>query len=189
MAQQQEGPANDNDIGNPISTLMPGFTRVPDGGRQRRSEDLPEVYVETSPETVHQKESVYSEKQAVLQDETLKTPVFSKDDHYDHSTASPGALGSRDGGKAPPYEPAEAPIPPGAGPGDRKILGLSRRTFLIVLAVVLIVIAAAIGGGVGGAFGSRSESDSDTDKDNAEESPTATSSTTTSSTMSVTPTR
>lgn len=186
MAQQQEGPASDNDIRNPISTLMPGFTPVPDGGRQRRSEDLPEVYVETSPETVHQKESVYYEKQAVLQDETLKSPVFPE---ADHSAASPGALGSRDGGKAPPYGPAEAGMPPGAGSGDRKILGLGRRTFFIVLAVALIVIAAAIGGGVGGAFGSRAKSDSDTDKDNAEESPTATSSTKTSSTMSVTPTR
>jgi hypothetical protein len=182
MAHQQEGPASDNEIRNPISTtLMPGFTPVPDGGRPRRSEDLPEVYVETSPETAHQKESVYYEKQAVLQDETLKSPVFPEDDH---NAVSPGTLGSPDGGKAPLYAPAEAGIPPGAGSGNKRILGLRRRTFWIVLAVALIVIAAAIGGGVGGALGSRSKSDSDTDKDNAEESPTAT-----SSTMSVTSTR
>lgn len=47
------------------------------------------------------------------------------------------------------YEPANGQLP------QKRICGLSRKTFLVVLAIVLlVVVAAAVGGGVGGALAS-----------------------------------
>lgn len=58
----------------------------------------------------------------------------------------------------PAYEERkEAPLPPIPAP-ERKICGLRRRTFIILLSVVVaILIAIAIGGGLGGAVATKSK--------------------------------
>ncbi|UNI20887.1 hypothetical protein JDV02_006936 [Purpureocillium takamizusanense] len=76
---------------------------------------------------------------------------------------SPGSLhGSVTGGPPPPMLP---PGGSGATGGefnenkDGKILGMSRKAFLILVVVIIIIVAAAVGGGVGGAVASKSKSD------------------------------
>lgn len=80
-----------------------------------------------------------------------------------------------DAQKYPYYSPEPIPIYPNA-PTDthketwqggvqeqdrpRKICGLKKRTFWIVLIVAIVVVAAAVGGGVGGALASRSSNSS-----------------------------
>ncbi|KAF5128188.1 hypothetical protein E5D57_009122 [Metarhizium anisopliae] len=49
-------------------------------------------------------------------------------------------------------------LPPG-GQGGPRILGMNKRTFLILVAVIIIVVAAAVGGGVGGAVASSKKPD------------------------------
>ncbi|KAJ6445299.1 hypothetical protein O9K51_00058 [Purpureocillium lavendulum] len=67
----------------------------------------------------------------------------------------------------------------------QKILGMSRKAFLILIVVLIIVIAAAVGGGVGGAVASSNKSKADAATPTSSSSPsstTAPSSTTSSAT-------
>ena len=57
----------------------------------------------------------------------------------------------------PPGSDAEKEEPKAKG----KILGMSRKAFLILIVVLIIIIAAAMGGGVGGAVASSNKSKSD----------------------------
>ncbi|KAK4085853.1 hypothetical protein VFPBJ_10723 [Purpureocillium lilacinum] len=57
----------------------------------------------------------------------------------------------------PPGSDAEKEEPKAKG----KILGMSRKAFLILIVVLIIIIAAAVGGGVGGAVASSNKSKSD----------------------------
>ncbi|PMD61763.1 uncharacterized protein K444DRAFT_662754 [Hyaloscypha bicolor E] len=50
---------------------------------------------------------------------------------------------------------------------EKKIWGLKRRMFFIILAVILVVVAIAVGGGVGGAMASKSKSKSKSAADSA----------------------
>ena len=57
------------------------------------------------------------------------------------------------------HQHVQHPVP---APAERRIWGLKRKTFFVVLAVVLlVVIGAAVGGGVGGTVGKNSEKKSD----------------------------
>lgn len=49
-------------------------------------------------------------------------------------------------------------LPPG-GQGGPRILGMSKKAFLTLVAVTIIVVAAAVGGGVGGAVASSKKPD------------------------------
>lgn len=46
-------------------------------------------------------------------------------------------------------------VPPETQPTRKRVCGLSKKMFIIVLVVLLIVIAGALGGGVGGALASK----------------------------------
>jgi hypothetical protein len=57
------------------------------------------------------------------------------------------------------HQHVQHPVP---APAERRIWGLKRKTFFILLAVILlVVIAAAVGGGVGGTVGKNGEKKSD----------------------------
>lgn len=157
---------------SPASTLVSPVSQHqnPQHPTQHRSplsqdpdDNLPEVYVDPSPQAIWnqpaaaRKGSVYEhdEKYALENDnDTLKLAV-----HPD-----PRDLGAEEApGDFPPGAMAaiERNPPPTQPAQNDRILGLRRRTFFIVLAIVLIVVAAAVGGGVGGAVAASSNSDSD----------------------------
>ncbi|KAL2158781.1 hypothetical protein VTH06DRAFT_3973 [Thermothelomyces fergusii] len=131
---------------------------------------LPEVVPDSSPEAAPQRFYLEPDKYPAYYDDTPKLPT----EHSPSSFASPGQqYGS-------PWTPASDPSLSALSPDssvpwkslhedqatyvgsepvqERRICGLRRRTFGILIVVLgVIVLAAAIGGGVGGAMASRSE--------------------------------
>lgn len=147
----------------PQPSEIAGFQKI---YPNERDDNLPEVYVDDSPQALpgtesHQTEAwteVTSPKFSVA--DTLKTPV------------SPEVDGSKTAGGAAGGEGADG----GAAKKDGRICGLRRKWFFIALGVVLVVvIAAAVGGGVGGAVASSASGSGDGDGSESEESPSPTS--------------
>jgi hypothetical protein len=172
-----------NELPGNNTTRISGFSRVYE---DRTDENLPEVYVDDTPQAVSKEQ----QHAASASDET-QSPKFAVayGDDSPRSTVPPEY--DSIGHALPPDRPA-ATFPPGdAGstadsqpPNDRKICGIGRRTFFIILAVALIIIAAAVGGGVGGAVASsaaKSGSSGENEDDSRDLEPTTTTASSTSS--------
>ncbi|KAF3220576.1 hypothetical protein TWF106_006637 [Orbilia oligospora] len=78
----------------------------------------------------------------------------------DQHTAAPSY--DKVGGAGATLPPPVAYSPP-AGDGEKKILGMKKKTFWIVLIVVIILILAGIGGAVGGVLSSKDDGDGKND--------------------------
>lgn len=169
--------------GHNTTTSISGFSRVYE---DRTDENLPEVYIDDTPQVVSKEE----QHAAFASDET-QSPKFAGaygDDGL-RSTVPPEY--DSIGYALPPNTPTATSPPADAGstagsqpPHDRRICGIGRRTFFIILAVVLIIIAAAVGGGVGGAVAastSKSGSSDEKEDDSRDSEPTTTTASSTSS--------
>lgn len=151
---------NYNQYTTPTSTLSSGFGNY--YGGFRHEDNLPEVSVDQSPQALSNPEAEFKRK--YFEESEPKYPVI-----YDHApkaivlensipSASP-TMTTTAVERAPDSE--QSPVE------ERKICGLKRRMFFIVLVVVLVIIAIAVGGGVGGAMSSKSKSKSKTSADPA----------------------
>lgn len=135
----------------------------------RYSENLPEVVPDSSPQPLTHTEEYErrgldqgDQKYTVIYD--LNTPKIATSDPtvgdgttptspapaYRAAVAGVDGAPSSAGSISPDVEDFGKREKALAGSGERKILGLKRRTFFIILIAVVLVIAAAIGGGVGG---------------------------------------
>lgn len=167
--RDDDGSHDGQPANSPVSTLVSPVSQHGHHDReQHRDDNLPEVYVESSPQALlheskqdargHYAPDYANEKEALGDEsDTHKLPVYSVPQDLNK-------LGPEAPGDFPPGAMADAernPEPAAAPPKDERIMGLKRRTFFIVLVIVLIVVAAAVGGGVGGAVASSSNSDND----------------------------
>ncbi|KAK3315689.1 hypothetical protein B0H66DRAFT_269289 [Apodospora peruviana] len=186
------------DMGHPPDENLPEV--VPD-----QPNPFPQVIYDPSPQVVspyHAANQQYNfterDKYPAIYDDAPKLPH----EGQEWMTGATPVSALSPGGGMMPWErlPAgqEAAVDdPNAGqPTDTKkrILGMTRRTFIIVSIVLIAVIGAAVGGGVGGTINSRNSQASTTTTAAAESSsrssstPNPTGSTTSSSTTSTTST-
>lgn len=153
----------------------------------RYSEHLPEVVPDSSPQTLTYAETYErrgldqgDEKYAVIYDDTPKivTSVPTAGDGATPTSPAPayraavaGADGasSMAGNMSPDVEDMGKRGKALAGSGERKILGMKRRTFFIILIAVVLVTVAAIGGGVGGFYAGKQKASGSDSTDVAEE--------------------
>ena len=175
-----------NELPEHNTTRISGFSRVYEG---RTDENLPEVYIDDTPQAVSKQEQQY----AAFASDEAQSPKFAVGVVYGDDSPRSAVPPEYDsiGHALPPDRPAATSPPADAGstggsqpPNDRRICGIGRRTFVIILAVVLIIIAAAVGGGVGGAVAasaSKSGSSDEKDDDSREFEPTTTTASSTSS--------
>jgi hypothetical protein len=143
----------------PTSTLSSGYGNY--YGGLRHEDNLPEVRADNSPQVLSNSEVEFKRKYfeeqepkyPVIYDDTPKTIVLAEE-------APPSAL---------PATTAVESAPEAGGPPveEKKIWGLKRRMFFVILAAILVVIAIAVGGGVGGAMASKSKSKSKSAADSA----------------------
>lgn len=164
---RREDGASEDPFASPTSTVVSPVSQYqnppqPPPVSSHRDDNLPEVYVDTSPHSVWHKPAVAqnpsaydtSEKYALHNDnDTLKLAVH-PDPRDLGAEEAPGDFprgAMADVERNPPS--TEKPA------SNDKILGLKRKTFFLVLALVLIIVAAAVGGGVGGAVAASSGSD------------------------------
>ncbi|KAK6505204.1 hypothetical protein TWF481_007122 [Arthrobotrys musiformis] len=89
----------------------------------------------------------YSNANTLVPDQHNQVPPYDK----------VGGAGA--GGLPPPV----AYNPPAGGDGEKKILGMKKKTFWIVLIVVIILIIAGIGGAVGGVLASKNKNNDKND--------------------------
>ncbi|KAE9368823.1 hypothetical protein N431DRAFT_561161 [Stipitochalara longipes BDJ] len=131
----------------PTSTLSSGYGNY--GGGFVHEDNLPEVRIDNSPQALSNPEAEFKRKYfeesepkyPAIYDNAPKTVVLEE-------VSPPSAPTTTAGERAPQQTLAE----------NRKILGLKRRVFFILLVVVLVIIAISVGAGVGTAMSSKSKS-------------------------------
>ncbi|KAL2144242.1 hypothetical protein VTI28DRAFT_9453 [Corynascus sepedonium] len=163
---------------------------------------LPEVVPDSSPEAAQERFYMATDKYPAYYDDTPKLP-------HDGSTTgapSPGQQYSSRWGTGSEH-PISALSPNGSVPWqslpfddqstyvgteperEKRICGLRRRVFgIVVLVLGIIILAAAIGGGVGGAMASRNESEPDSSTSGTPTQSSTTSASPTSSSFNPDPT-
>jgi hypothetical protein len=132
----------------PTSTLSSGYGLY--FGGSVHDDDLPEVRIDNSPQAISSPEANFKRKYfeesepkyPAIYDDTPKTVVVEEESFP--STSPTTTAGDR----VPQKNPVE----------NRKILGLQRKIFFILLVIVLVVIAIAVGAGVETAMSSKSKS-------------------------------
>ena len=155
MNNQRQDEDNRHHFVSPISASSPeygnfygGFPHdhnLPEVNRGFPHDDsLPEVRVDNSPQALSNLEAEYKwrhfeerePKYPVVYDDALKTAIPAQTSlHFESSTAAEQAPG------------ATEPLPP----QEKRIFGLKRKIFFLVLAtLIILIIAAGVGGGVGG---------------------------------------
>jgi len=138
----------------PQPSAIAGFQKV---YPNERDDNLPEVYVDDTPQALSEAEAHRAE---TFSDAT--SPKFSVAD----TLKTPVDPGHEVAGDRPPGGYSEKENAPAK---ERRICGLRRKWFFIVLGVILvIVIAAAVGGGVGGAVASSASGSDNSDSDASE---------------------
>lgn len=143
----------DQQVHSPTTTPV----ATPGTDNTHRDDNLPEVYVDDSPQAIHGKE--------YCENNEPKFPVAFDDGHKTFVPERHEALGdvpftAGDAGKEVVGDTDSAEPTPNEK--KRRICGLTRKMFFIILVIVIIiVIAAAVGGGVGGSMASRNPSDKD----------------------------
>lgn len=151
--------SKDHNLGKtpPQPSGIAGFQKV---YPNERDDNLPEVYVDDSPQALPIPETHQTEAES-----DVTSPKISVADTLNTSPGN-GRSPSSDGGKD------------GTAQKEARVCGMRRKWFFIALGVVLvIVIAAAVGGGVGGAVASRASGDGagDGDASQNDETPSPTS--------------
>jgi hypothetical protein len=143
----------------PTSTLSSGYGNY--YGDFRHEDNLPEVRVDNSPQVLSNPEVEFKRK--YFEEQEPKYPVI-----YDDAPKTI-VLAEETPPSALPDTTAVERAPEAGGPPveEKKIWGLKRRMFFIILAVILVVVAIAVGGGVGGAMASKSKSKSKSAADSA----------------------
>jgi hypothetical protein len=160
MNSQKLEEDNYHQYATPTSTLSSGFGNYDVGFRHE--DNLPEVRADNSPQALSNPEAEFKRgyfeeqdpKYPVIYDEAPKAIVLPEDSPQSTSTATEPV-------ERTPEE--EAPFVE-----ERKICGLKRRMFFIILVMILVIIAIAVGGGVGGAMASKSKSKSKSAADSAQ---------------------
>ena len=138
----------------PQPSEIAGFQKI---YPNERDDNLPEVYVDDTPQVLPESEAHRAE---TFSDAT--SPKFSVAD----TLKTPVDPGHEVAGDRPPGGYSEKE---NASTKERRICGLRRKWFFVVLGVILvIVIAAAVGGGVGGAVASSASGNDNSDSDASE---------------------
>lgn len=151
----------------------------------RYSENLPEVVPDSSPEPLTYAQEY--ERRGLDQGDQKYTVIYDLNTPKIATSVPAEVEGTTPTSPAPAYRAAlasAAPSTAGTSPdvedigksekawaanGERKILGLKRRTFFIILIAVVLVIAAAIAGGVGGFHAGKQNASGSNSADVAEE--------------------
>ena len=151
--QHEGGPNHDRDANAPeVMQLSSPATNVPSLEREWQSQ-YQQTRAAEYPETAT----------ATATSPQLSVPWTPDSEHMQHVNSdviSPNTPHEARGvapDPPPPGSDAEKEEPKAKG----KILGMSRKAFLILIVVLIIIIAAAVGGGVGGAVASSNKSKSD----------------------------
>jgi len=148
MSSKKLDEDNYHENATPTSTPSSGYGHY--FGGFVHEDDLPEVRIDNSPQALSISETnvkmkFFEEsepKYPAIYDDTPKTVIV---DEGSSSSASPTTTA---GDGVPQKNPVE----------NRKILGLQRKIFFILLVIVLAFIAIAVGAGVGTATSSKSKS-------------------------------
>jgi hypothetical protein len=156
MNNQRQDEDNRHHFVSPISALSPeygnfygGFSRdnnLPEvNGGFLHDDNLPEVRVDNSPQALSNLEAEYKwrhfeerePKYPVVYDDALKTAIPAPTSlHYESAAATEHTPGATE-----PLTPTQ----------EKRLFGLKRRIFFLILATLIIfIIAAGVGGGVGG---------------------------------------
>jgi hypothetical protein len=164
MNSQKPDEDNYHQYATPTSTLSSGYGNY--YGGFRHEDNLPEVRADNSPQALSNPEAEFKRKYfeeqepkyPVIYDDAPKTIILAEDSLPSPSPATMAVERAPEEG-APPVE-------------ERKIFGLKRRLF-IILVVILVIISIAVGGGVGGAMASKSKSKSKSAADSTPSSATS----------------
>jgi hypothetical protein len=144
MNDQKLGQDHHHHYDSPDSTLSSGYGDYYGGFHQE--ENLPEVRVDNSPQALSNPEAQF--KRQYFEEQEPKYPVILDNAPKVFLPAESLSSGA----------PATTAVEPAPEAQERRILGLKRRIFFIVLVVILVIIAIAVGGGVGGAISAKSKS-------------------------------
>jgi hypothetical protein len=149
MNDQKLDQDNYHQHASPDSTLSSGYGDY--YGGFHHEETLPEVRPDNSPQALSNAEAQLNRR--FFEDQEPKYPVILDD--------APKVFLPED--SIPSGSPTIRAANPASETEEKRIFGLKRRIFFIIVVVVLVVIIAiAVGGGVGGAMASKSRSKAST---------------------------
>jgi hypothetical protein len=148
MNNQKLDQDNYHQYASPGSTLSSGFGEY--YGGFYHEDTLPEVRADNSPQALSNAEAQLNRR--YFEDQEPKYPVVLDD--------APKVFLPED--SFPSGSPTTSAANPAPETEVRRIFGLKKRTFFIMLVVLIVFIAIAVGGGVGGAVASKSKSKAST---------------------------
>jgi hypothetical protein len=148
MNHQKLDQDNYHQYASPDSTLSSGYGDY--YGGFHHEETLPEVRPDNSPQALSNAEAQLNRR--FFEDQEPKYPVILDD--------APKVFLPED--SIPSGSPTISAANPAPETEEKRIFGLKRRIFFMILVVIVVIIAIAVGGGVGGAMASKSRSKAST---------------------------